>query len=140
MSVIQREGFDFGFDPGACGDCPSHCCRGESGRIWVNQQEIFQICNFLKMNAVDFIGRYLRREGNRLSITERFSGHDFECVFLEGPPYKCSIYDVRPMQCRQFPFWDYFRKHRDEAFKECPGVRESSGDDPKEMGTGTRMI
>jgi len=28
---------------------------------------------------------------------------EFECVFLEGT--KCSIYDVRPVQCKTFPYW-----------------------------------
>ena len=124
MNIIEKAGFDFGFDPGTCTDCPSHCCRGQSGRIWVNQQEILQICNSLNMNAIDFIQKHTDRTGNRLSIKERHSGHDFECVFLEGAQKKCSIYEVRPTQCRQFPFWNYFRKHKDQAIKECPGIRE----------------
>jgi Fe-S-cluster containining protein len=123
MSIIRRDGFDFGFDPGACTGCPSHCCRGKSGRVWLNQQEIFQICNFLNMNAIDFIQKHTDRMGNRLSIKERHSEHDFECVFLEGSQKKCSIYEVRPTQCRRFPFWNYFRKHKDQAIKECPGIR-----------------
>ena len=124
MTVIRRDGFDFGFDPDACGDCPSRCCRGESGRVWVSQQEISRICIFLEMNAVDFIRDCLRQENNRRSIRERFTGHDFECIFLKGTRHKCSIYEVRPMQCRRFPFWDYFKKHKDQALKECPGIRE----------------
>jgi Fe-S-cluster containining protein len=78
----------------------------------------------LKMNAVDFIGDYLRQESNRLSIRERFTGHDFECIFLESPQHKCSIYQVRPVQCRRFPFWNYFKKHKDQVIEECPGIRE----------------
>jgi Fe-S-cluster containining protein len=123
MTVIRRDGFDFGFDPDACADCPSRCCRGESGRIWVSQQEILRICNFLEMNVIDFIGDYLRQEENRRSIRERYTGHDFACIFLDGAQHKCSIYQVRPIQCRRFPFWDYFRKHKNQALKECPGIR-----------------
>ena len=124
MSIVRKDGFDFGFDPDVCKACPSHCCRGESGRVWLDTQELFQICNFLNMNSIDFIQTYLNRVDNRLSIKERFSGYDFECIFLEGPEKKCSIYEVRPFQCRRFPFWDYFRKHKDQAIKECPGIRE----------------
>ena len=123
VSIMWKDGFDFGFDPAACTDCPSHCYRGKSGRVWLSQQEIFQICSFLNMNPIDFIQTYLMRMENRLSIKERHSGHDFECVFLEGSQKKCSIYAVRPDQYRRFPFWDYFRKHTDQAVKECPGVR-----------------
>ena len=124
MDIIRREGFDFGFDPGACEDCQSRCCCGESGKIWVDKHEILLICDFLGMNSVDFIRTYLNRTGNRLSIKERFTGHDFECVFLEGVEKRCSIYAVRPIQCREYPFWDHFRKHRDQVIKECPGIRE----------------
>jgi uncharacterized protein len=124
VNIIERDGFDFGFDPSACTDCPSRCCRGKSGHVWLNQQEIFQICNFLNMNTIDFIQKHVNRTGNRLSIKERFNGQDFECIFLEGPQKKCAIYAVRPTQCRRFPFWNHFRKHREQAIKECPGVRE----------------
>ena len=120
--ILRKAGFDFGFDPDACKDCPGYCCRGESGRIWLNQGEIFQISNFLKVNVADFIGDYLRQKDNRLSIRERFTGNDFECIFFERSRHQCSIYAVRPMQCRRFPFWDYFRNHKDQVIKECPGI------------------
>jgi Fe-S-cluster containining protein len=124
MGVIRKEGFDFGFDPGACADCPGHCCRGESGQIWVDQQEILAISGFLGINVIDCIRTYLDRIGSRLSIKERFADDGFECVFFEGVSKRCSVYTVRPAQCRQFPFWEYFRKHKDEAMRECPGIRE----------------
>ena len=124
MGVIRRDGFDFGFDLSACTDCASRCCRGKSGNVWVSQQEILRICTFLKTNAIDFIQEYLNRIGNRLSIKERFTDDNFECVFFEGLERRCSIYPVRPIQCRQFPFWDYFRRHKDEVIQECPGIRE----------------
>jgi Fe-S-cluster containining protein len=164
MGIVRKEGFDFGFDPGACADCPAHCCRGESGHIWVDQQEILAISSFLRINAIDCIRKYLDRIGNRLSIKERFAGDDFEprpqahspsrfietaglaselrkrqdpygpspaacgrdlqCLFFDGVSRRCSIYEVRPAQCRRFPFWEYFRKYKDEVIRECPGIRE----------------
>jgi Fe-S-cluster containining protein len=124
MGVIRRNGFGFGFDPSACSGCPGRCCRGTSGNVWVSPSEILQISGFLETNSIDCIQKYLNRVGNRLSIKERFTGHDFECVFFEGPKKGCSIYPVRPLQCRQFPFWDYFRRHKDQLVKECPGITE----------------
>ena len=123
MGIIRKHGFDFGFDSGACTDCPGYCCRGESGNVWINQREIHQICSFLKTNPIDFIQKYLNRIGNRFSIKERFTEHDFECVFFEGSQRQCSIYAVRPLQCRQYPFWEHFIKHKDQVIKECPGIR-----------------
>jgi len=124
VGLIRRDGFDFAFDPGACGDCPGRCCRGPSGRIWVHQGELLQICTFLKTNPIDCIQEYFNRVGNRLSVKERFAEGHFECLFLQGAEKRCVIYPVRPLQCRQFPFWDYFRTHKDELFRECPGIRE----------------
>ncbi len=126
MGIIRRDGFNFGFDPDACTDCPGYCCRGESGYIWVNQQEILKICCFLKINSIDFMKKYLDRIGNRFSIKERFTEHDFECVFLEGPKRRCSIYAVRPLQCLRYPFWKHFRRQPDQVIKECPGVTQFS--------------
>jgi Fe-S-cluster containining protein len=122
LNIIRRKGFDFGFDPGACEKCPGYCCRGESGDVWVGQQDIRRICGFLHLHPVDFIQRYLNRIGNRMSMKERFTGQEYECVFFNGPEGKCSIYAVRPIQCRQFPFWNDFRRHKDRVFQECPGI------------------
>lgn len=36
------------------------------------------------------------------------------------------IYEVRPTQCRTFPFWDYFKTRVDELKLECPGVVDVS--------------
>ena len=121
MSVLQRDGFDFSFDPDACRDCPGYCCYGESGKIWVNQQEIEQISSFLHKSIVSIIESYLERKDNRLSIRERFTALGFECVFFDNKKRQCSIYEVRPGQCRCFPFWEHFRKNR-EGLKECPGI------------------
>ena len=122
MGIIQKDGFDFAFDPGACKKCPGHCCCGESGNIWVSQQEILQICSLLQINPVDYIQKYLNRIGNRFSIKERFTEDAFECVFFDGPQKQCSIYAARPLQCRQYPFWEHFKKHKEQVIKECPGI------------------
>ncbi|MBW2259743.1 MAG: YkgJ family cysteine cluster protein [Deltaproteobacteria bacterium] len=46
----------------------------------------------------------------------------FHCLFFDEKNRRCSIYDVRPTQCRTFPFWEYFRDNPDEILKECPGA------------------
>ncbi|MFH1674395.1 MAG: YkgJ family cysteine cluster protein [Pseudomonadota bacterium] len=122
MGIIQRDGFDFSFDPSGCEGCPGYCCCGESGNVWVSQNEILQICSFLQTNIVDYIRTYLNRIGNRFSIKERFTEQGFECVFFECSKKQCSIYPVRPLQCRQYPFWEHFKEHKDQVIKECPGI------------------
>lgn len=124
MGLVQMDGFYFVFDPSACESCPGHCCCGESGNVWVNQQEIDRICGFLQMHRVDFMERYLRRVENRFSCKEHVIEQGLQCVFFQGAEKKCSIYAVRPSGCRSYPFWDYFKTHGGELVKECPGIKK----------------
>ena len=126
MSITRRAGFDFGFDPTACTVCSGHCCCGAPGKVWVNQQEILEIARVLQINIVDCLQLYCNRVDNRLAVREQFSEHGLACIFFDGPARRCAIYSVRPEQCRRFPFWDHFKKHRDQLVRECPGIRERS--------------
>jgi hypothetical protein len=76
----------------------------------------------LQTNPIDYIQKNLNRIDTRFSIKERFTELGFECVFFEGPPKQCSIYAVRPLQCRQYPFWEHFKKHNEQVIEECPGI------------------
>lgn len=64
---------------------------------------------------------YFKRVGNCFSIKEIFIENDWPCVFLL-PEKGCLIYPVRPIQCRTFPFWNYYKTNDGELFDECPGV------------------
>ena len=121
MAPLTKPGFDFCFDPGACKTCNSRCCRGEPGNIWATDQEVQAICDLLEINLIDGLERYFKRVGNRFSITEIAQGSDCPCVFLL-PGKGCSIYGARPVQCRTFPFWKYFKTRVQELCDECPGV------------------
>ena len=67
----------------------------------------------------DFVERYVRREGMRLSLKERPNG---DCVLWDET---CRVYPCRPSQCRTFPFWGDGLKS-EAAFRRvsrgCPGV------------------
>jgi hypothetical protein len=58
-----------------------------------------------------------------LSLKERYEEGNYQCVFYDDQIQGCSVYEVRPVQCRRFPFWEYFKKHRSEVLEECPGTR-----------------
>jgi len=122
MNFVQHKGFLYSFDQTACKKCAGFCCRGKSGNIWVNVAEIGNIASFLKISQIDIIGMYLIPAGNRLSIKERYADGEHECVFFNGQERQCSIYKVRPHQCRRFPFWEYYSGREEELVKECPGV------------------
>ncbi|NPA10919.1 MAG: YkgJ family cysteine cluster protein [Epsilonproteobacteria bacterium] len=121
MAVIEKDGFAFKFKEEACRECEGNCCIGESGYIWVSPDEIRAIADYLNMDTEEFMDLYLKKAGYRYSLKEEPYKNGYKCVFFENG---CKIYDVRPMQCRTFPFWDYFKdeKNINLLIKECPGV------------------
>jgi Fe-S-cluster containining protein len=55
-------------------------------------------------------------------------------VFLEGG--KCSIYEVRPTQCRTYPFWPAIVRAPQTWAKEgeqCPGIGKGEVVDANEI-------
>ena len=119
---IKKEGFNFAFNPSACENCEGNCCIGESGYVWVTPQERQEIAKHLGLDEASFIQKHLRKVQYRYSLKERQVGESFECEFFDITKRQCSIYDVRPSQCRTFPFWDYFKTRIKEVEEECPGI------------------
>ena len=94
-SPWYKNGVRFG-----CTGC-GKCCTGQPGYVWVSEKEIEAIAEHLKLSVKDFGMRFLRLVSGRHSLVEFKKNHD--CVFLKEK--QCSIYPVRPVQCRTFPFW-----------------------------------
>ncbi len=115
-----REGLRF-----ECTGCGG-CCTGSEGYVWVSDDEIAGIAKDLGLEIDDFGKRYLRRVGNsKYALLEDRSTGD--CVFLFGR--RCMIYDVRPKQCRTFPFWAEnlkSKKNWEAAAEECEGISEDA--------------
>ena len=120
MEIIKKEGFSFGFNPNACEECGGRCCKGESGYIWVNPLEMQKIANFLNISVDEFKKFYLIKVDYKFSIKEKPYEDGVACVFFDNG--RCAIYDVRPNQCKTFPFWDFFKTNVSEVKKECPGI------------------
>ena len=121
-NLISKEGFPYKFNQNACKECEGNCCIGESGYIWVSPKEIEEISKFLKTDVEKFKEMYLIKVGYKYSIKEKPYKNGFACIFFANG---CSIYPVRPKQCRTFPFWDYFKTRVNELKKECPGIIEN---------------
>ena len=121
--MIKEDGYNFCFDSNACASCGGACCIGESGYIWVNYKEIEAIANYLNMSIEEFAQNYLIRAKNRYSLKEfKVKELGYACIFFDTQNRVCKIYDVRPKQCRTFPFWEQFKSDTKELIKECPGV------------------
>jgi len=123
MELLSKEGYNYKFNPTACEACGGHCCMGESGYIWVKYDEIEKISAYLGVSVDDFATIYLRRVKHRYSLVEKQLAVDnFACIFFDESTKRCSIYPVRPRQCRTFPFWEQFKNDEGEVRKECPGI------------------
>lgn len=120
--LVTQDGFNFSFDPKACEECKGRCCIGESGYIWVNQNEIKTLANQLDIKVDEFINKYLLKIGYRYSIKEEIYNDGFRCIFFDTKKHLCSVYESRPQQCRTFPFWNHFKDNIREVEKECPGI------------------
>jgi len=85
---------------GPCGAGPG------AGYVWVVPEEAAALAAHLGESGEVFAERYTRRVGWRRSLREEPRGQD--CVFLERPAAggrRCAVYEVRPAQCRTWPFW-----------------------------------
>ena len=134
----------------ACGDC----CTGGPGYVWVTAEEVRRLAEHLKLTPEQTLERYCRKVHGRLSFKERrMPNGDHDCVFLQELPPEpaaaksgkdgngpkelapgdpiprrrrgCSIYAVRPLQCRTWPFWPENvsdRESWDRAARKCHGM------------------
>jgi hypothetical protein len=78
------------------------CCIGAPGYVWVNKAEIAAIASLLNLEVEQFEHRHVRQVGFRKSLSEFPNG---DCVFFDTHSRGCQVYQVRPRQCRTWPFW-----------------------------------
>ncbi len=123
--ILEQEGYPYKFDAVRCSTCEGNCCIGKSGFIWITKEEIEKLALFLEQSIEEVMSKSLRKAGYKYSIKEvQLSKDNFACKFFDLTKKQCSIYDVRPNQCRTFPFWDYFKQNIEEVKQECPAIVE----------------
>lgn len=83
-----------------CTGC-GHCCTGgKNYYVAATRAEQRRIQKFLKIGWAWFRRRYVVRVD---AHTEGLTMAGGACAFLDGQ--RCRIYNVRPAQCRTYPFW-----------------------------------
>ena len=110
-----------------CTQC-GNCCTGGPGYVWITTEEVARLAEFLGLTPEQTVERYCRKVGGpvepegearagrvRLHFPggagEPGAGSKGEGRDLPaggGVPLRrrgCSIYPVRPLQCRTWPFW-----------------------------------
>jgi uncharacterized protein len=83
-----------------CTQC-GHCCTGDPGYVWTTDEELAKLAAFRGEPAKEFEAVYTRRARGKRTLREKANG---DCVFFERGK-GCTVYPVRPAQCRTWPFW-----------------------------------
>ncbi len=120
-----------------CTQC-GNCCTGGPGFVWISEEEIDRLAGHLNISRPETLKKYCRKIGGRISLKElRTPEGNFDCIFLKEtkipgrgqrlPQVRrtCTIYSVRPLQCRTWPFWDGLMESPENwelAAKRCPGM------------------
>jgi Fe-S-cluster containining protein len=105
-----------------CGNC---CSGPEQGYVWITRPEIELVAEFLDIPIGELRRKYLKRVGMRTTVIEQQGTRD--CAFLQkiDGQKRCTIYSVRPSQCRNWPFWPGNLTKPNEwnlAARKCPGI------------------
>jgi len=101
-------------------DC-GNCCvnHGDYNYVYLEGNDTRRLARHLKLTVAEFKKRYTEPEDEYLVLRMDRPA----CPFLEGT--RCTVYPVRPVQCRTFPFWESNLGSR-SAWKRlrgfCPGV------------------
>src|SRR5258707_2398127 len=85
-----------------CTQC-GNCCTGAPGFVWVNDEELTAIATFLDQPRDQVEAIHTRQAHRGRTLREKLHG---DCVFYDREGGGCSIYSVRPRQCRTWPFWE----------------------------------
>ena len=112
-----------------CIECGSCCSGPDEGDIWITKPEIELLVKYLDIPVEKVREKYLKRIGLHTTIIEQPKSKD--CIFLKSVEGKkiCSIYPVRPNQCRTWPFWVGNILNPDawnRSGRKCPGINRGT--------------
>jgi Fe-S-cluster containining protein len=121
-----------------CTQC-GNCCTGGPGYVWLTSDEAGRLAQHLGLTVADTVRKYCRNVSGRLSLKETLRDGLHDCIFLKEIEVPvddagaermekkrvCSVYPVRPLQCRTWPFWDgnlASPENWARAGSRCPGI------------------
>ncbi|MCD2260084.1 YkgJ family cysteine cluster protein [Psychroserpens luteolus] len=97
LDYLMQELHEAEFERTDCLEC-ANCCK-TTGPLFT-PKDIERIAKFFKMKQQQFIDTYLRLDEENDYVLQ-----SVPCTFLGTDNY-CSIYEVRPKACREFPHTD----------------------------------
>ena len=103
LDYVMRDLHEAEFTQTNCLDC-ANCCK-TTGPLFTNN-DIERIAKHFRMKPQKFIDQYLRMDEDNDYVLQ-----ELPCAFLGADNY-CSIYDVRPKACSEFPHTDRKKFHQ----------------------------
>jgi Fe-S-cluster containining protein len=103
LDGIMQELHESEFERTDCLQC-ANCCK-TTGPLFTDK-DVVRIAKHLRMKPSHFIETYLKIDEENDYVLQ-----GVPCTFLEADNY-CSIYDVRPKACREFPHTDRKKFHQ----------------------------
>ena len=97
LDYIMQELHDAEFKKTDCLQC-ANCCK-TTGPLYV-EKDIERISKHLRMKPSDFEAKFLRVDEDQDKVLQ-----NLPCFFLNDDN-TCSIYEVRPKACREYPHTD----------------------------------
>jgi hypothetical protein len=103
LDYLMQELHEAEFARTNCLDC-ANCCK-TTGPLFT-EKDIDRIAKYLGLKKQRFVEHYLRLDEDNDHVLQKVP-----CTFLDDENY-CSIYDVRPKACREFPHTDRKKFHK----------------------------
>jgi len=97
LDYLMRDLHEEEFENTDCLTC-ANCCK-TTGPLFTNS-DIERIAKYFKIKPQQFINQYLQIDEENDHVLKKVP-----CVFLGDDNY-CSIYDVRPKACKEYPHTD----------------------------------
>jgi hypothetical protein len=131
------------FECTMCGNC----CSGPEGYVLVDDQEAAALAARFGLAMQEFLAQYTRATIAGRSLTEKTTPYGNDCIFLDREKIPgravCGVYDLRPKQCRTWPFWKSLlvsRKRWELASRLCPGINKGPRFEPEEIARRRDVI
>lgn len=128
MPLVYNHGVEDFFDDGlnfSCERCGS-CCAGKPGVVFMSREELYALAEHEGLGVEQFIKVFCRwmeaDDGTKFLSLRETSG--YECIFWNKDT-GCSVYSLRPVQCRTYPFWSDVMRNKnswDREKEKCPGI------------------
>jgi uncharacterized protein len=103
-------------------ECQRGCtrCCNVDGHVYLTEDDLTRAAAYLKLSPAEFEAKYVIRYRHLLRLRQP---KDSQCHFLTEDG--CSIHEVKPTQCRLYPFWPELVEDRrawNAERRRCPGI------------------